>query len=167
MATLVAGIALRDCAAIAAAGPLALCTFYFGMAANAPMDAFRVAIRTALAGIASLFAAAAIAVMALAATHGIWQPAHDWQSAGVWLLAASIAAFALSFHEEDIAARLGPPWLIASAILAAGTAAAILAPGFQLSLCALPLATSVLMALMGWRLLREVAPGILQSGLER
>lgn len=46
LATLAAGIAMRDCVIIAAAGPLALYAFLAGMDEVAPMDAFRAAIRT-------------------------------------------------------------------------------------------------------------------------
>lgn len=69
-ATLAAGIALRDCVVIAAAGPLALWAFYSGMDDSAPLDAFRAAIRSAMAGASSILAAIALAIVALAAVFG-------------------------------------------------------------------------------------------------
>jgi hypothetical protein len=164
---LAAGIALRDCVIIAAAAPLALRAFYIGMDANAPMDAFRAAIRGALAGVASLVVAGVLALMTLAAIHGIWQPAHDRFFAGPLFLGASILAFALSTREEGAVARPLPPWLIASAALTAGIAGSLAGRGLRWDLCALPLATALLMALAGWRLLREVASGLLGNSRER
>jgi hypothetical protein len=158
---LAAGIALRDCVIIAAAAPLALRAFYIGMDANAPMDAVRAAIRGALAGVASLMVAGALALMTLAAIHGIWQPTHDRFFAGPLLLGASILAFGLSTREEGAAATALSPWLIASAALTAGIAGTLAAQGFRWDLCALPLATALLMALAGWRLLHEVASAFL------
>lgn len=167
MVTLAAGIALGDCVIIAAAAPLALRRFYVGMDANAPMDALRAAIRSALAGVASLVVAGVLALMSIAAIHGIWQPTHDRFFAGPLLLVASILAFALSNREEGAAASPLSPWLIASAALTAGIAGTLAAQGVRWDLCALPLATALLMALAGWRLLREVASGFLGNSRER
>ncbi len=167
LAVVTTGVVLRDCLVIAAAGVLALCAFYHGMDARAPMDAFRAAIRSALAGIASLFAAAALALATIAAIYGMWQPAHDRYFADAWLLAASVAAYLALVDEGDASARFASWRMVAYAVLAAALFGALSAQNFEWILCALPLATAVLMALAGWRLLREVASGFLEVGPRR
>ncbi len=167
LATLAAGIALHDCVVVAAAGPLALYAFLAGMDEVAPMDAFRAAMRSALAGMASLLAAIALAVMTLAAIHGFWQPIHEWLYADVGLLAISCATFVLYARGEGAAALSGRQWMVRGAALAAGAAVAASAWNAEWSACALPLATATLMALAGWRLLREVASEFLEIGGER
>jgi hypothetical protein len=129
---LASGVALNDCVIIAAAGPLGLWAFHSAMDANAPMDAFRAAMRTAVAGAVSILAAAALAAIALAAIHGIWEPIHEWMGADAALMVASLTAWSP-----------------------------------ELSACAIPLATAVLMALAGWRLLGDVASEFLSIGRDR
>lgn len=167
LATLAAGIAMRDCVIIAAAGPLGLYAFLASMEEEAPMDAFRAAIRSALAGVASILAAIALAVMALAAIYGFWQPIHEWLFADVGLLTVSFAIFVLYARDEGDAAPSGRQWMVRGAALAAGVALAASARNADWSACALPLATAALMALAGWRLLREVASEFLAIGRER
>ncbi len=167
LAILATGIAMRDCVIIAAAGPLALYAFLAGMNEEAPMDAFRAAIRSALAGVASILAAIALAVMVLAAVHGYWQPIHEWLYADVGLLAISYATFVLYARGEGYATLSGRQWMVRCAALAAGAAVAASAWNTEWSACALPLATATLMALAGWRLLREVASEFLAIGRER
>ena len=167
LAILATGIAMRDCVIIAAAGPLALYAFLAGMDEEAPMDAFRAAIRSALAGVASILAAIVLAVVALAAIHGFWQPIHEWLFADVWLLAISCATFVLYARDEGEATLSVRQWMVRGAALAAGGALVASAWNADWSACALPLATATLMALAGWRLLREVASEFLAIGRER
>lgn len=163
---LAAGIALRDCVIIAAAGPLALSAFLADMDDDAPLDAFRAAMRTALAGVAAILAAIALALMTLAAVHGFWQPIHEWPFADVGILTISFATFAVYAQGEGQATLSGRQWMVRCAALAAGGAVAASAWNLEWSACALPLATATLMALAGWRLLRDVASEFLQMGRE-
>lgn len=167
LATLAAGIAMRDCVLVAAAGPLALYAFLAGMDEDAPMDAFRAAIRSAVAGSASILAAIALAAMALAAVHGFWQPVHEWPLADAGLLAISLATFVLYALGDEAALLSVRQWIVRWAALAAGVVAAASARDAEWSACALPLAIATLMALAGWRLLREVASEFLAIGRER
>jgi hypothetical protein len=164
---LAAGISLRDCVVIAAAGPLGLCAFYAGMDRSAPMDAFRASMRCAKAGIISMLAAIALAIAVLAAVHGLWQPSHERLFAGAGVLAVSIATFALHFRGEGPDAPRVRPWLAGCMALVAGGASAAIAWNLEWSACALPFATAMLMALAGWRLLCEVASELLLAGRER
>ena len=167
LAILAAGIAMSDCVIIAAAGPLALYAFLASMDEEAPMDPFRAAVRSALAGVASILAAIALAVMALAAVHGFWQPIHGRDFADVGLLAFSFAIFALYSQGEDPVTLSVRQWLIRGAALAAGAAVAASAWNADWSVCALPLATAALMAFAGWRLLHDVASELLAVGRDR
>lgn len=167
LAILAAGIAMRDCVIIAAAGPLALYAFLAGMDEEAPMDAFRAAVRSALAGVASILAAIVLAVMVLAAVHGFWRPAHEWLMADITLLTVSFATFALYARSEGHATLSFRQWMVRGAAIAAGVAVAASAWNADWSACAFPLATATLMALAGWRLLREVASEFLAIGGER
>lgn len=167
MACLAAGIALRDCVVMAAAGPLGLWAFYAGMDRSAPVDAFRAASRCALAGMASILAAIVLGIAVLAAVHGLWQPSHERLFAGAGVLAVSIVTLGLRFRGEDKAAPCWRQAVVAGVALAAGGAVAAIAWNLEWSACALPLATAVLMALAGWRLLREVASELLLAGRER
>ena len=166
LAALTAGISLRDCLVLSAARPLALGAFYLGMDADSPGDAFRASIRSALAGIGAMLAAAALALATVAAILGYWQPSHGPILAGAGLLAVSAGAFlAISAGEGPWRPR---PAVWMSALLAG---AALIASGppsvfSEWSVCALPIATSALMAIAGWRLLREVATGLLGAGRE-
>ena len=164
---LAAGIFLRDCVVIAAAGPLALCAFYAGMDRDAPVDAFRAAMRCAVAGITSILAAVALAIAVLAAVHGIWQPSHDWLFGGAGLLAVSIATFGLRCRGEETAVPSVRQGIVGCMALVVGGAVAAIAWNLEWSACALPLATAMLMALTGWRLLREVASEFLLASHER
>jgi len=167
LVTLAAGIALRDCVIAAAAGPLALYAFLAGMDEDTPMDAFRAAIRSAVAGSVSILAAIALAVMVLAAAHGYWQPVHEWPLADAGLLAISLAIFVLYALGEEATSLSVRQWIVRSAALAAGAVAVASAWNAEWSACALPLAIAALMALAGWRLLREVASEFLAIGRER
>ena len=164
---LAAGISLRDCVVIAAAGPLGLCAFYAGMDRSAPVDAFRASMRCARAGIVSMLAAIALAIAVLAAVHGLWQPSHEQLFAGAGVLAISTVTFVLHFREEGPDAPCVRPWVAGCMTLAAGSAAAAIAWNLEWSACALPLATAMLMALAGWRLLREVASEFLLASHEQ
>jgi hypothetical protein len=164
---LTAGVAMRDCVVMAAAGPLALSAFLAGMDEDAPMDAFRAAIRSALAGVAAILVALALAVMVLAAVHGFWQPVHELLLADVGLLTISFATFAVHAQSEGHATLSGRQWMVRCAALAVGAVVAVSAWNVEWSVCALPLATATFMALAGWRLLREVASEFLAIGRER
>lgn len=164
---LAAGISLRDCVVIAAAGPLSLCAFYSGMDTSAPVDAFRAAMRCAMAGITAILAAIGLAIAVLAAVHGVWQPSHERLFASAGALAVAIAVFALHLRGEGPAEPGVRRWVAGCVALAAGGAAAAIAWNLEWSACALPLATAMLMALAGWRLLREVASEFLLAGHER
>lgn len=166
-AILVAGIVLRDCVVIAAAGPLALWAFYSGMDNSAPMDAFRAAIRSAIAGVASILAAIVLIIIAMAAVLGLWQPNHEWLNASTGVLAVSLAAFVQLHRGEGANALSAPPWMKAWVALAAGgvLAAVVWVPGW--GACTLPVTTATMMALAGWHLLREVASEFVSVGRER
>lgn len=165
--TAAAGIVLKDCLVIAAAGPLALWAFYATMNAQAPTDAFRAAVRTASAGAVSLLAGMTLALATFAAIHGVWQPAHDEFLAGAMVLAASIVGFAAIADNESPSARSVFFWLAACVAFVSIFALVVVTLGNAWSLCALPLATAALLVLVGWRLLSEVATGILEAGLRR
>jgi len=163
-ASLGAGIARRDCALIAAAGPLALAAFYGRMDADAPVDAFRAAVRCIVAGAGSLFAAVLLLAAVALAVQGLWLPAHDPHFVGAAVLVASIGALVRVMadeHDAGAGGRLLP--------LAAAAGGAVLALGVAgepsgWATCALPIATAVLMGLAGWRLLAEVSTGLLAAG---
>ncbi len=163
-ASLVAGVARHDCALIAAAGPLALAAFYARMDADAPVDAFRAAVRCVVAGAGSLLAAVLLLAVVALAVQGLWVPAHDPYFAGVAVLVASAGALVRAMADERDAAA--GRWLLPSAAAAGGAALALVAAveptGW--ATCALPLATAALMGLAGWRLLGEVSTGLLAAG---
>lgn len=162
---LAAGVAIRNCAVFAAAGPLALTTFYLRMDANAPMDALRVAIRCVLAGVVALVAAVALVIVVLAAVHGMWLPTHDRYHADIGLLLASVALLLFVLARGNVEAiSAGIPAAAGMALLV-GIVVVMVASGANWSLCALPLAVAGLMAMTGLRLLREVATGMLHGGL--
>jgi len=164
MASLGAGIARRDCALIAAAGPLALAAFYGRMDADAPVDAFRAAVRCVAAGAGSLLAAVLLVAVVALAVRGLWLPAHDPYFVGAAVLAASVGALVRVMAEEGDAGAGG--WLLPLSA-AAGGAALALAAAVEPSgwaTCALPIATASLMGLAGWRLLAEVSTGLLAAG---
>lgn len=165
--TVMAGMALRDCALIAAAAPLALGAFYLRMDAMEPMDAFRAALRCVLAGGASLLASVVLVLMALAAIHGAWWPAHERFLAGGAFLLVSIGCLAIVVGVQDVEADARRFLLIALATLLVGVGAGYVAEGSEWSLCGFPVAIAVLMAGAGWRLLRDVASGFLGAGLRR
>jgi len=163
-ASLGAGIARRDCALIAAAGPIALAAFYGRMDADAPVDAFRAAVRCIAAGAGSLAAAMILAAGVVLAVQGLWLPAHDPYLAGAVVLAAAVGVLVRVMADEQDAAA--GRWLLPSAATAGGGALALVAAvepsGW--AACALPLATAALMGLAGWRLLADVSTGLLSAG---
>ena len=161
------GVGFRDCAVIAASGPLALVAFYLRMDAKSPMDSTRAAIRCILAGAASLLAAVALLITVLAAAHGMWTPIHDTFLPGSGLLLASVGALVLVTMEWDFEAWRSRIPLAACAALVIGVVATLLARNFDWSPCALPVAVAGLMAIKGWRLLRDVAAGMLVTHLAR
>jgi hypothetical protein len=164
VASLGAGIARRDCALIAAAGPVALAAFYLRMDAEAPVDAFRAAIRCVLAGVSSLIAAVALLVVIALAIHGAWTPGHDHYFGGVAVLGASIGALVLTMFGDEVAGASGVQLLaLAASAFGIGLAFALATDRAEWSLCALPVATAALMGLAGWRLLGDVATGMLGS----
>lgn len=166
LATLAAGVFLRDCLVLAASGPLALCAFYLRMDADAPADPFRASIRCALAGIGSLLGAGALALATGAAILGYWQPSHGTALAGAGLLAASTGAYlAIAWDEGAAAPRRGAGMAWAT-LVAAVVATVSVIPVSEWSWCALPLAIAALMAMSGWRLLREVATELLCTSRE-
>ena len=158
------GIAWRDCVLIASSGPLALSAFYAGMDASAPMGGLRAAIRCALAGIASLLAAGVLGIVATAAIRGAWIPVHDHFIATTWLFALSIGTLVLTAGEDREGRHPLRRWAIVVLSSAAGGAALLAAHDYGGSLCSASLAVAVLMAGMGWRLLREVASELLVAG---
>ncbi|MBX3672598.1 MAG: hypothetical protein KF776_06450 [Burkholderiales bacterium] len=163
-ASLGAGIARRDCALIAAAGPLALAAFYGRMDADAPVDAFRAAVRCIVAGAGSLFAAVLLLAAVALAVQGLWLPAHDPHFVGAAVLVASIGALVRVMADEHDAGSGGRLLPLAAA---AGGAVLVLGVAGEPSgwaTCALPIATAALMGLAGWRLLAEVSTGLLAAG---
>ncbi len=164
VALAVTGTAWRDCVLIASAGPLALSAFYAGMDASAPMGGMRAAIRCALAGIVSLFAAVALGIVATAAIWGAWSPVHDHFTATTWLFALSIGTLVLTAGEDREVRRPLLRWAMVILSTSASGAALMATRDYGGSLCAASLAVAVLMAGMGWRLLREVAPELLVAG---
>ncbi len=169
VAAVAAGIALRDCLFLAAAGPLALGAFYLGMDARPPANALRGAVRCALAGLASIAGGAALIAAIVAALNGAWNPAHDRFHAGAWLLAASVGAYLVlsAGGMRQLAASAFRWSAFGLAVLLAVLAVIPLAAGLAWSVCALPIATAALMVAAGWRLLREVSPAMLQLGQRR
>jgi hypothetical protein len=159
-----AGIAWRDCVVIAAAGPLALSAFYAGMDASAPMGGLRAAIRCALAGIVSLLAAVVLGIVAMAALWGAWSPAHDHFNVTAWLFGLSMGTLVLTAGEEQEGRPPLHRWSIVIASVFASSAALLAARDYGGSLCAASLAVAVLMAAIGWRLLRDVASELLVAG---
>lgn len=164
VALAVTGIAWRDCVVIAAAGPLSLAAFHAGMDASAPMEGFRAAIRCALAGIASLLVASVLGIVATAAIWGTWSPMHDHFIASTWLFALSIGTLVLTAGEDREVRRPLLRWAMVILSTSVSGAALLAAHDYGGSLCAASLAVAVLMAGMGWRLLREVAPELLVAG---
>lgn len=154
------GVGLRDCAVIAASGPLALAAFYLHMDANSPMDAVRAAIRCMFAGAASLLAAVTLLITIFAAAQGMWTPIHDTFLPGTGLLLASVAAVVFVTTEWDFEAWRSQIPLAVCAALVVGAAATLAARNFDWSPCALPVAVAGLMTMNGWRLLRDVAAGM-------
>ena len=164
VASLGAGIARRDCALIAAAGPLALAAFYGRMDADAPVDAFRAAVRCIVAGAGSLLAAALLLAAVALAVQGLWLPAHDPYFMGAAVLVASVGGLVRVMADEHDAGAGG--WLLPLAATAGGAALALVAAGEPSgwATCALPIATAALMGLAGWRLLGEVSTGLIAAG---
>lgn len=162
-ASLGAGVARRDCALIAAAGPVALAAFYLRMDAEAPVDAFRAAVRCAVAGAASLLVAASLLAAVAFAIHGVWIPDHGRHLGGVAVLAVSVGALVLTMTDEGPGAM--GTWFpaLAAGAFGVGLAFALATDRAEWSLCALPVATAALMGLAGWRLLGDVATGLLGS----
>lgn len=164
-----AGVVLRDCLFLAAAGPLALGAFYLSMDARPPTNALRGAVRCALAGLASLAGGVVLAAAVVAALNGAWNPAHDRFHAGAWLLAASVGAYLVlsAGGMRQFAASVLRESALGLAVLLAVLVALPFAAGIAWSVCALPIATAALMVAAGWRLLREVSPAMFQLGQRR
>lgn len=163
-ASLGTGIVRNDCALIAAAGPLALAAFYLRMDAEAPVDAFRAAVRCIVAGAGSLLAALLLLVVVVLAMQGLWLPAHDPYALGAAVLVMSVGVLVHVMADEADAA--GSRCLLPLAAGAGGAALALVAAvepsGW--ATCALPIATAVLMGLAGWRLLGDVSAELFAAG---
>ena len=160
VATLAAGLALRNCVLIAASALVALQAFRAHMDANSPWQGWRAALRCALAGLVGLFGAGALLAMVGGAWMGWWEPRSDQPMLGLLVLA--LAAFAgWTLHPRDEGER----YRVANAfaMLAGGIALLFASLGWSASPCVFAFVTAMAVGWMGWTLLRSVAGELLMA----
>ncbi|MCW5590598.1 MAG: hypothetical protein KIS74_00735 [Burkholderiales bacterium] len=167
LAALVAGTVMRQCALLSAAGPLALAAFYVTMDLNAPQDGFRVAVRCAVAGLVSMLGALGLAAVAAAAIFGVWHPDHDRTMAAIAVVAGATAFLVMAMGSGELRAEARNVTQLASVAVPLGLIAAWLYDASEWSQCGLLVASAILMAGAGWRLLRDVASELLAAGVRR
>lgn len=158
---------MRQCALLSAAGPLGMAAFYVTMDVKAPQDGFRAGVRCAVAGIVSMVTALALAAVAVAAVIGAWHPDHDRAMSAIALVAGAAAFLAMATGSGEPRMEAGQYAWFASAALALGFVAAWLYEASDWSQCGLLVASAAFMAGTGWRLLGDVASGLLAIGNQR
>jgi hypothetical protein len=155
---LAAGIARFDLALASGAALLAMRAFSASMSRHAPWDAWRAAIRCAIAGLGALLLAGLVLLALLLALWGWCTPGSSPTSAAVlvlgWALIAAAGERAHSAAEGAIVAVMG---MLAAGVAWTGWQAPAAAVHAAVALCGLVLAAR------GWRLLRLASFALLQA----
>jgi hypothetical protein len=156
------GFIAGECLAVVLAALLSHRLFCAGMAAGAPWDGWRAAVRCMEVGLAGLLSSVGMGAMGASALAGWWAPQHS-SGALLWT-AVLVSGAVLTYLPSDIQSRLR------EALVWAGIAAALWLvmwrqqAGDEVAACLLLLGSSVAWGIWSWRLLGTTAGELFRAG---